>query len=30
MHGIAPKAIITDQDAQIGEAIKIVFPNARH
>ena len=30
MHGAAPKAIITDQDAQIGEVIKIVLPNARH
>ena len=30
MHGVAPKAIITDQDAQIGGAIKQVFPNTRH
>lgn len=30
MHGIAPAAIITDQDALIREAIKIVFPNTRH
>ena len=25
MHGVTPKVIITDQDAQIGDAIKIVF-----
>jgi len=30
MHGVTPKAIITDQDAQTGEAINIVFPNASH
>ena len=27
MHGVTPKVIITDQDAQIGDAIKIIFPN---
>ena len=26
MHGIEPNVIIIDQDAQIGDAIKIVFP----
>lgn len=30
MHGLAPKAIITDQDPQIGGAIAKVFPNTRH
>ena len=30
MHGVAPKAIITNQDAHIGDAIKIVLPNSRH
>ena len=25
MHGVAPKVIITDQDAQIGDAIKVDF-----
>ena len=30
MHGVEPKLIITDQDAQIGDAIKIVFPTSRH
>lgn len=30
MHGIAPKGIITDQDTQIREAVKKVFPNTRH
>ena len=30
MHGVAPKLIITDQDAQIGDAIKMVFPTTRH
>lgn len=30
MHMIAPKSIITDDDAQTGEAIKKVFPNTRH
>ena len=29
MHGVTLK-VITDQDAQIGDAIKIVFPNYRH
>jgi len=27
VHRVAPKVIITDQDAQISDAIKIVFPN---
>ena len=30
IHRMAPKAIITDQNAQIREAIKQVFPNAHH
>ncbi|XP_020249141.1 protein FAR1-RELATED SEQUENCE 5-like [Asparagus officinalis] len=30
MHGVAPKAIITDQDAQMKKAIKIILPNTRH
>ena len=30
MHGVAPKVIITDQDAQIVDAIKIVFSTTRH
>jgi len=30
MYGVAPKAIVTDQDAQISDAIKIVLPNSRH
>ena len=30
MHGVAPKLIITDQDAQIGDAIKMVFPTTQH
>ena len=30
MHIVAPKMIITDQDAQIGDAIKIVFSNCQH
>ena len=29
MHGLAPKAIITDQDPQIGGAIEKIFPNTR-
>jgi len=29
-HRVAPKVIITDQDAQIGDAIKMVFPTTRH
>ena len=28
VHGVEPKLIITDQDAQIGDAIKIVFPTS--
>ena len=27
IHGVAIKAIITDEDAQIDDAIKIIFPN---
>ena len=30
MHGVAPKVTITDQDAQIGDAIKIVFLNCQY
>jgi len=30
MHEVVPKVIITDQDTQIGDAIKIVFPTTRH
>ncbi|KAF5458998.1 hypothetical protein F2P56_022990 [Juglans regia] len=30
MDGIAPKAIITDQDRAMKNAIKIVFPESRH
>ncbi|XP_020268731.1 protein FAR1-RELATED SEQUENCE 5-like [Asparagus officinalis] len=30
MHGIASKAIITDQDAQMRKAINEVLPNTRH
>jgi len=30
MPEVAPKVIITDQDAQIGDAIKIVFSNSQH
>jgi len=30
MYGVTPKVIITDQDAQIGDAIKIIFSNSRH
>ena len=30
MHRVAPKVIITDQDAHIGDAIKMVFPTTRH
>ncbi|XP_020262591.1 protein FAR1-RELATED SEQUENCE 5-like [Asparagus officinalis] len=30
MHGVAPKAIITDQDAQIKKAIKNILPNTQH
>ena len=30
MHGVAPKLIITDQDAQIGNVIKMVFSTTRH
>ena len=30
MHGVALKAIIPDQDFQLSEAIKIVFPNSQH
>ena len=30
MHRVAPKVIITDQDAQIGDAIKMVFLTTRH
>ena len=30
MHEVAPKVIITDLDAQIGDAIKMVFLTTRH
>jgi len=30
MHGVAPKVIITDQDVQIGAAIKMIFLTTRH
>ncbi|KAF5464364.1 hypothetical protein F2P56_014444 [Juglans regia] len=30
MDGIAPKAIITDQDRAMKNAIAIIFPNSRH
>ena len=30
MHGVAPKVIIIDQDAQIGDTIKMVFSTTRH
>ena len=30
MHRVAPKVIITDQDAQMGDAIKMVFSTIRH
>jgi len=30
MHGVAQKVIITDQDAQIGDVIEMVFPTTRH
>ena len=30
MHGVAPKVIISDKDAQIGDAIEMVFPTTRH
>ena len=30
MHEVAPKLIITNQDAQIGDAIKMVFSTTQH
>ncbi|XP_020262384.1 protein FAR1-RELATED SEQUENCE 5-like [Asparagus officinalis] len=30
MHGVAPKAIITDQDAQMKKAIKSILPNTHY
>ena len=30
MYGVAPKLIITDQDAQIDNVIKMIFPTTRH
>ena len=30
MHGVAPKVIITDQNAHIGDTIKMVFSNSQH